>query len=52
MLLGYFDEKFLGRVNECELRLPDRFPWETLNGPQLGNLEGFLVRKYDGEAIG
>ena len=43
---------FMGRVNWCELRSSVEFPWEISNGPRLGDLEGFLVRKCDDEALG
>ena len=28
------------------------YPWEILNGPQLGDVKGFLVRNVNGEVLG
>ena len=36
----------------CILSLSDGFPLGFFYGPRLGGLEGVLVRKCDGEAVG
>ena len=29
-----------------------KFPWDIINGPQLGDLEGLLFRRCAGEVVG
>ena len=46
LLLRYLGGIFLGRVSSCELGSLDGVSWEILNGPWLGDLEGFLVINF------